>query len=206
MASVTVISFLSLKTVKAHPLFYLHMFLVPHNQKQSVLGYPLCLTIALLWPCVMTIRLLLTVQSVKCDILAGRCIYKDKETKNFFKKSTKAWIFAQIIILFISFCVNCLCVGWVKLPNAYVSAHQGTGEQSRAHTCPSHLLGRLILHSSPWQGNEPRRVTGSPHVTTMMGAYGRVQRATEDHALWDQARLCLNYRPGPGPLGALTAP
>ena len=94
----------------------------------------------------------------------------------------------------------------MKLLNAYVSAHQGTGEQSRAHTCPSHLLGRLILHSGPWQGNEPRRVTGSPRVTTMMGAYGRVQRATEDHALWDRARLCLNYRPVPGPLGALAAP
>lgn len=74
------------------------------------------------------------------------------------------------------------------------------------HTWPSHLLGLLILHSSPWQGNEPGRVAGSPHVTTMMGAYGRVQRATVDHALWDQGRFCLNYRPDPGPLGGLTAP
>lgn len=41
----------------------------------------------------------------------------------------------------------------------------------RHHTWHSHLLGLLILHSSPWQGNEPHRVAGSPHVTTMMGAY-----------------------------------
>ena len=74
------------------------------------------------------------------------------------------------------------------------------------HTWPGHLLGLLILHSSPWQGNEPRRVAGSPHVTTMIGAYGRVQRATVDHALWDQRWVRLNYRPGSGPLGALTAP
>lgn len=74
------------------------------------------------------------------------------------------------------------------------------------HTWPGHSLRLLILHSSPWQGNEPRRVAGSPHVTTMMGAYGRVQRATEDHALWDQGCFCVNYRPGPGPLGALTGP
>lgn len=73
------------------------------------------------------------------------------------------------------------------------------------HTWPSHLLGLLILHSSPWQGNEPRREAGSPHATAMIGAYGRVQRATEDHALWDQGRFCLNYRPVPDSLGALTA-
>lgn len=37
---------------------------------------------------------------------------------------------------------------------------------------------------------------------TMIGAYGRVQRAMEDHALWDQRRFYLNYCPGPAPLGA----
>lgn len=88
---------------------------------------------------------------------------------------------------------------------ACVSVHQGTGEQSRAHTCPghhtwpSHLLCLLILHRGPWLGNEPLRVAESPHVMNMIGAYGRVQRAMEDHALWDQRPLCLNYRPGPGP-------
>ncbi len=74
------------------------------------------------------------------------------------------------------------------------------------YTWPSHLLGLLILHSSPWQGNEPRRVAGSPHVTTTTGAYRRVHRATIDHALRDQGRFCLNYCPRPGPFGALTAP
>lgn len=43
-------------------------------------------------------------------------------------------------------------------------------------------------------------------MTTMIGAYGRVQRAMVDHALWDQRRLWLNYCPGIGPLSAPAAP
>lgn len=46
----------------------------------------------------------------------------------------------------------------------------------------------------------------SPHVTCMMEAYGRVHRATEDHALRDGGQFCLNYCPALGPLGALSAP
>lgn len=43
-------------------------------------------------------------------------------------------------------------------------------------------------------------------MTTMMGAYGREQRATEDHALWDQGPFYFNYHPHSVPLGALTEP
>lgn len=108
-------------------------------------------------------------------------------------------------------CVSIYPVGWnCPVPMCQCARAQGSRaghtHAPRHYTWPSHLLGLLILHSSPWQGNEPRRVAGSPHVTTMMGAYGRVQRATEDHALWDQGWYCLNYRSSPGPLGALTAP
>lgn len=110
-------------------------------------------------------------------------------------------------------CVHFVCASarWnYPMPMYQFARAQGSGAGHMQglghHTWPSHLLGILILHSSPWQGNEPRRVAESPHVTTTMGAYRRVQRATEDHALWDQGRLCLNYILGLGPFGALTAP
>lgn len=73
------------------------------------------------------------------------------------------------------------------------------------YTRPKHSPGLLILHSSPCQGNEPREVAQGPHVTTMMDAHGREQRALEQ-AGCDQGWVSFNYRPSSGLLGALAAP
>jgi len=75
-------------------------------------------------------------------------------------------IFLHVLVL-VSSCI-CQRACWVKLPHAFVSVCQATGEQNRAN----HLLGLLILHRSLWQGNEPHRVAESPHMTTVIGDQG----------------------------------